>query len=56
MNISESTPYTPEEPPQGRIYSVSELTREIRMLLEDHFPFLWVQLQGAFIGALLLRT
>jgi exodeoxyribonuclease VII large subunit len=43
MNISESTPYTPEEPPQGRIYSVSELTREIRMLLEDHFPFLWVE-------------
>ena len=32
-----------EEPPQRRIYSVSELTREIRMLLEDHFPFLWVE-------------
>ena len=43
MNISESTPYTLEEPPQRRIYSVSELTREIRMLLEDHFPFLWVE-------------
>jgi exodeoxyribonuclease VII large subunit len=43
MNIGESTPYTPEEPPQRRIYSVSELTRDIRMLLEDHFPFLWVE-------------
>ena len=43
MNFSEQTPYTPEEPLQRRIYSVSELTREIRMLLEDHFPFLWVE-------------
>ncbi|MBW1981558.1 MAG: exodeoxyribonuclease VII large subunit [Deltaproteobacteria bacterium] len=26
-----------------RIYSVSDLTREIRGLLEDHFPFIWVE-------------
>ena len=43
MEFSENTPYKLEEPPQRRIYSVSELTREIRMLLEDHFPFLWVE-------------
>ena len=43
MNFSEKAPITMEEPPQRRIYSVSELTREIRMLLEDHFPFLWVE-------------
>jgi exodeoxyribonuclease VII large subunit len=43
MDFSESGSYTLEEPPQRRIYSVSELTREIRMLLEDHFPFLWVE-------------
>ena len=43
MNFSEKAPTTMEEPPQRRIYSVSELTREIRMLLEDHFPFLWVE-------------
>jgi exodeoxyribonuclease VII large subunit len=43
MNSSEKTPYALEEPPQRRIYTVSELTSEIRMLLEDHFPFLWVE-------------
>ena len=43
MNFSENPTSTPEAPPQRRIYSVSELTREIRMLLEDHFPFLWVE-------------
>lgn len=43
MNSSEKTPYALEEPPQRRIYSVSELTGEIRGLLEDHFPFLWVE-------------
>jgi exodeoxyribonuclease VII large subunit len=43
MNFSEKASSTMEEPPQRRIYSVSELTREIRMLLEDHFPFLWVE-------------
>ena len=43
MAFSENTPYAPEDPPQRRIYSVTELTREIRTLLEDHFPFLWVE-------------
>jgi exodeoxyribonuclease VII large subunit len=43
MNFSDHTPYRPDEPPQRRIYSVSELTGEIRALLEDHFPFLWVE-------------
>jgi exodeoxyribonuclease VII large subunit len=43
MNFSENTRSMLEDPPQRRIYSVSELTREIRMLLEDHFPFLWVE-------------
>ena len=42
MDFSDNT-YTLEEPGQRRIYSVSELTREIRGLLEDHFPFLWVE-------------
>ena len=43
MNFSENPISATETPPQRRIYSVSELTREIRMLLEDHFPFLWVE-------------
>ncbi len=43
MNSSDTSPYALEEPPQRRIYSVSELTGEIRGLLEDHFPFLWVE-------------
>lgn len=28
---------------QRRVYSVSELTGDIRGLLEDHFPFIWVE-------------
>jgi len=28
---------------ERRVYSVSELTRGIRQLLEDHFPFVWVE-------------
>ena len=43
MNLSENHTSTVETPPRRRIYSVSELTREIRMLLEDHFPFIWVE-------------
>jgi exodeoxyribonuclease VII large subunit len=43
MNFSENTFHRPDESPQRRIYSVSELTGEIRALLEDHFPFLWVE-------------
>jgi exodeoxyribonuclease VII large subunit len=43
MNSSKNTPYIPDEPSERRIYSVSELTGEIRTLLEDHFPFLWVE-------------
>lgn len=37
------TSHVLQEPAQRRIYSVSELTREIRFLLEDHFPFIWVE-------------
>ena len=43
MDFSDSEQFTLEESAQRRIYSVSELTREIRGLLEDHFPFIWVE-------------
>jgi exodeoxyribonuclease VII large subunit len=43
MDLNDLTPFTSEEPGQRRIFSVSELTREIRGLLEDHFPFIWVE-------------
>ena len=43
MNIDDTTPFATVESAQRRIYSVSELTREIRGLLEDHFPFIWVE-------------
>ncbi len=43
MDFTERTPFAVEEPAGRRIYSVSELTREIRGLLEDHFPFVWVE-------------
>ena len=43
MDLNDSTPFPLEEPGQRRIFSVSELTREIRGLLEDHFPFIWVE-------------
>jgi exonuclease VII large subunit len=43
MDINDATPFATEESVQRRIYSVSELTREIRGLLEDHFPFIWVE-------------
>ena len=43
MDLNDSTSFTLEEPGQRRIFSVSELTREIRGLLEDHFPFIWVE-------------
>lgn len=31
------------KPPAPRIYKVSEITREIRLLLEDRFPAVWVE-------------
>jgi exodeoxyribonuclease VII large subunit len=43
MDLNDPTPFRLEEPGQRRIFSVSELTREIRGLLEDHFPFIWVE-------------
>ena len=43
MDLNDPTSFTSEEPGQRRIFSVSELTREIRGLLEDHFPFIWVE-------------
>ena len=43
MDFDDATGFTLEESAQRRIYSVSELTREIRGLLEDHFPFVWVE-------------
>jgi exodeoxyribonuclease VII large subunit len=43
MNLDETNRFTLEESAQRRIYSVSELTRVIRGLLEDHFPFIWVE-------------
>jgi exodeoxyribonuclease VII large subunit len=43
MDFNDATSFAPEESAQRRIYSVSELTREIRGLLEDHFPFIWVE-------------
>jgi len=43
MDLNGPTSFTLEEPGQRRIFSVSELTREIRGLLEDHFPFIWVE-------------
>ncbi|MCM8813770.1 MAG: exodeoxyribonuclease VII large subunit [Candidatus Omnitrophica bacterium] len=32
----------PDTPPQPRIFTVSELTRDIRTVLEDYFPAVWV--------------
>jgi exodeoxyribonuclease VII large subunit len=43
MDFDDATGFTLEKPAQRRIYSVSELNREIRGLLEDHFPFIWVE-------------
>jgi exodeoxyribonuclease VII large subunit len=43
MDLNDATPVAREDPTQRHIYSVSELTREIRGLLEDHFPFIWVE-------------
>src|SRR5210317_1850357 len=43
MDLNDPTSFTLKEPGQRRIFSVSELTREIRGLLEDHFPFIWVE-------------
>ena len=43
MDRNDPTSFRSEEPGQRRIFSVSELTREIRGLLEDHFPFIWVE-------------
>jgi exodeoxyribonuclease VII large subunit len=43
MDFNSATPFDPEESDRRRIYSVTELTREIRGLLEDHFPFIWVE-------------
>lgn len=37
-----SIPSSIPKPLQRRIYSVSELTREIKVLLEDGFPFVWL--------------
>ncbi|MGD8693905.1 MAG: exodeoxyribonuclease VII large subunit, partial [Syntrophobacterales bacterium] len=43
MDLNDPTSFSREEPGQRRIFSVRELTREIRGLLEDHFPFIWVE-------------
>ncbi|MCG6946084.1 MAG: exodeoxyribonuclease VII large subunit [Deltaproteobacteria bacterium] len=43
MDLNDPTPFPLEEPSQRRIFSVSELTKAIRGLLEDHFPFIWVE-------------
>jgi exodeoxyribonuclease VII large subunit len=43
MEFQEMSLFDSEESGQRRIYSVSELTRDIRGLLEDHFPFIWVE-------------
>jgi exodeoxyribonuclease VII large subunit len=43
MDLNGPTSFTLEERGQRRIFSVSELTGEIRGLLEDHFPFIWVE-------------
>ena len=43
MDLNDPTAFILEKPGQRRIFSVSELTREIRGLLEDHFPFIWVE-------------
>jgi exodeoxyribonuclease VII large subunit len=40
---STSTPWAPDAAGERRVYSVSDLTRGIRQLLEDHFPFVWVE-------------
>ncbi|MBN1783281.1 exodeoxyribonuclease VII large subunit [bacterium] len=32
-----------DKPSERRVYSVSELTREIRLTLENHFPPLWIE-------------
>ena len=45
MDLSDSTLSVLEDPAKRRVYSVSELTREIRGLLEDHFPFIWVEVE-----------
>ncbi len=43
MDLNDATPFGMEESGQRRVYSVTELTRDIRGLLEDHFPFIWVE-------------
>jgi exodeoxyribonuclease VII large subunit len=43
MDFSGSPPLAPDAAGERRVFSVSELTRGIRRLLEDHFPFLWVE-------------
>ena len=43
MEPYETSPLGMEDGAQRRVYSVSELTRDIRGLLEDHFPFIWVE-------------
>jgi exodeoxyribonuclease VII large subunit len=43
VEFTDNAPSEIEGPAQRRVYSVSELTREIRGLLEDHFPFVWVE-------------
>jgi exodeoxyribonuclease VII large subunit len=43
MDFDENSPLGIGDAAQRRIYSVSELTRDIRGLLEDHFPFIWVE-------------
>ncbi|UCG13600.1 MAG: exodeoxyribonuclease VII large subunit [Deltaproteobacteria bacterium] len=43
MESNDTTSFEVDQFSERRIYSVSELTREIRGLLEDHFPFIWVE-------------
>ena len=43
MDFSVSSAWDMDGTTARRVYSVSELTRGIRQLLEDHFPFVWVE-------------
>lgn len=43
MDADDVSQFGVQQSSESRVYSVSELTREIRGLLEDHFPFIWVE-------------
>lgn len=42
---------TPERIQRPKVYTVSALTEELRVLLEDHFDFLWVEGEISNFGA-----